>query len=171
MATPSSPLLVLVHPGSACGSADFNLGRYLAQAERDMLADRLDKWNGAIVVIDGSLSDELSQSRFRQLGSAIENCLKRAKDGGFISHREFGCDDVHPHQTDAVKTVVSRFRLRPASTHIVATGCWYDDTDEDTGCVNDVANAFRKLRFDVDIDDSVLRLTSDEEEDDEDEQN
>lgn len=167
--TPSSPLLVLVHPGSACGSADFNLGREIAEFDRETLAHTLDLWNGGIVVIDGSLSDELPRSSYRRLGLAIENCLERAAASGLISHREWGCDDVAPHQSDAARTVVSRFHLLPISTHIVATGCWYDDSDDDAGCVNDVADVLSALGFDVKIDESVLRLPSPEEDEDEDE--
>lgn len=162
--TPSSPLLVLVHPGSACGSADFSLGRYIADGERDFLAYTLDRWNDGIIVIDGSLSDELSSCGYRRLGTAIEDCLKRAGANGFIAHREWGCDDVAPHQSDAARAVISRFSLSPETTRIVATGCWYDDTDENTGCVNDVADVFSSLGFNVAVDDSAIRHTASDDE-------
>jgi hypothetical protein len=52
-------LLVIVHPGSACGSADFNLGKFEARAARDTLRGAIEDWEGGVIVIDGELSDEL----------------------------------------------------------------------------------------------------------------
>ena len=71
----SNPILVLVHPGSACGSADMNLGKFEARAARAELAYELDYWHGTLLVIDGELSDELPW--YPQLDRAITECLAR----------------------------------------------------------------------------------------------
>jgi hypothetical protein len=39
-------ILVIVHPGSACGSADFQIEKCDAQTDRDGLCRQIDCWNG-----------------------------------------------------------------------------------------------------------------------------
>ncbi len=39
-------VLVVVHPGSACGSANFNIGQFEARSAREELADELTRWDG-----------------------------------------------------------------------------------------------------------------------------
>ena len=65
----SPRLLVLVHPGSTCGSADFHHGRQMATEERHHLADFIRRWEGHLVVLDNDLSDEISS--YPLLQSAI----------------------------------------------------------------------------------------------------
>lgn len=68
-------VLVLVHPGSACGSANFNIGKFEARAARDALCSELDNWRGDVLVIDGELSDELEF--YPSFDLAIRDCLQR----------------------------------------------------------------------------------------------
>lgn len=70
------PVLVLVHPGSACGSADFNLGSSEASDARSRLANDLALWHGDIIVMDGFLSDEIATHP--ALDEAIQDALRRA---------------------------------------------------------------------------------------------
>lgn len=62
-------MLVVVHPGSACGSADFNLGLIEGSRVRERLARTILGWTDEIVVVDNDLSDELET--YAMLGLAI----------------------------------------------------------------------------------------------------
>ncbi|PZU15218.1 MAG: hypothetical protein DI591_10845 [Citromicrobium sp.] len=54
----SNPLLV-VHPGSGCGSANHSLSQAHAIETRRALENLLAQWHGGVVIVDGSNSDEL----------------------------------------------------------------------------------------------------------------
>jgi hypothetical protein len=78
-------IMVVVHPGSACGSADFNIGFMLAQKYRRALCGRLERWLGGLVILDGELSDELSS--YPALKDALEETFARASAGGRVAIR------------------------------------------------------------------------------------
>ena len=150
--THPTPILIVVHPGSACGSADFNIGPSLARDCRRLLVDKLNGWTGGIVILDGALSDELP--KFPTLRTALEAALARADGAGFLARRE-AADDP-----DQVK-VARRIFAKPAfdrSTRIVLTGAWYDAADQH-GCINSVCTVLRTLRYaHLDVDDSAFDL-------------
>lgn len=148
-------ILVLVHPGSCCGSANMNVGQQLADAFRRDIADELDRWSGGIVVIDGSLSDELPE--YPGLHSAIELALKRAKDAGLLAERHHGCDDVPPHHPETAARLIAEGKLDAKKHEINITGAWYDPDDRE-GCVNEVASVFEGAGFSVAVLDSVAAI-------------
>jgi hypothetical protein len=95
-------ILVIVHPGSACGSADFNYGsRSAADAERNGLIHEWNNWQGGAIVIDGELSDELPD--YPELNAALTGVVDRAKAAGRTSIREYGQD---PAQMQVIRKVV-----------------------------------------------------------------
>lgn len=150
-------LLVVVHPGSACGSADFNLGRYEARADREYLAQDIAAWNGPILVIDGQLSDELPH--YPQLDSAIKGTLARAKANKQLSLRLYGDDDAPPHQEDTARKFIKQQKLNPAEWEIELTGAWMT---EDTGCVRGVWKVFQAAGFPAEVRESALWLRDEE---------
>ena len=144
-------ILVIVHPGSACGSADMNLDLDAADQARGGLMEDIDFWKGGVVVIDGEFSDELERSKYSDLGKSIVDALARARAAGLISHREFGDDNVAPHQDTAVRKVIRKFKLSPETAEISLTGCWRHPDEENTGCVNGVRDDFRERGFRTEI--------------------
>ncbi len=144
-------LLVVVHPGSACGSADFNLGATTAAHRRRTLIADLDAWSGPLLVIEGSLG------LYRSMALAVDAALHRARSAKLLAGRIWGCDDVPPHQDDAVRSAAQLYQLSPRRWRISVTGAWTDG-DGGGGCVGDVATTFRSLGFTVEIRPSALRL-------------
>lgn len=111
----------------------------------------IDFWEGGVVVIDGVFSDELKMWRYADLGKSIEHALAKAKTAGLIAHREFGDDNEPPHQDEAVRKVVKKFKLTPECAEISVTGCWAHPEEENTGCVNGVRDDFRNRGFAAEI--------------------
>lgn len=148
-------VIILVHPGSACGSADFSLGRDLAGDGRAEIMADLAACEGGLVVIDGSLSVELAEGRYASFGKAIEDALARTKAAGAPSRRIFGCDDVPPHQDEAVRAIVTSGLLDRDRHRLRMTGAWYDPSGE-SGCVNGVMEAFEEAGFEVEALDSAV---------------
>jgi hypothetical protein len=147
------PLLILVHPGSACGSADFNLGRSVAKAERQGLITDLNNSNGGLLVVDGDISDELP--RYPALKGAIDEALARAKSRGLIAQRVFACDMKTTNWPTKVKKMVQNMQLDP-QTPIEVTGAWVDG---ETGCVVAVYQTLQSLGFkNLVISQNALRL-------------
>ena len=162
-----TPILILVHPGSLCGSADMNLGRYEARSVRDGIRSDLESWTGPIIVIDGSLSDELAQ--YHVLGGAIDTAVRRAQSAGLIGMRVMGDDDSDFDQVAAVRKLFADGVLNPAEHSPKVTGAWYHPEEDDVGCVNSVYETLLDLGFRPDVLDSAARLEDeydDAEEDD-----
>lgn len=151
---PLNRMLVLVHPGSTLGSADFNIGKNLAKSYRDMIINDLKKWNDHFVVIDGSLSDELAH--FPMYQRALDGALERAKAAGKIAHREWGCDDQGPGASGAMEEVIRKFDMKPDEWKINFTGAW-TSRGAGHGCVDGAYDAAQSLGFkNLDILDSAI---------------
>lgn len=124
-------VLVLVHPGSLCGSANSNLGRVEGRAVRDAVAAELRAWGGSVLVLDGFLSDELDD--YPMLQSAINDAVERAP--GFGARIE--ADDPE----HAAKAVAFLQEIGVSTdTPISLTGAWFDPADA-SGCVNATRDA------------------------------
>lgn len=146
-------ILLLVHPGSAMGSADMNLGRYDARAAREFLADDIAAWEGPFFVIDGSLSDEVPGHK--RLHGAIESALEQAKPTG-LSGRIWGCDDVPPHLSESLPKLLDALpHVTPKTHRFDLTGCW-TSWGQGTGCVDAAADVLIARGFDIDIRDSAI---------------
>jgi len=146
--------LILVHPGSMCGSARSHLGRREADAARAEVLERVSSHQGLLFVIDGALSDELSDAD----NALIEKALERAAAAGHAAGRVWGCDsgetpfpswsgfrsDNGQLVFDEQETAASNFAPHLRDMPVLVTGAWAGSNDG-TGCVNSVANAIRAL--------------------------
>lgn len=137
-ATPAAQVLILVHPGSACGSADFNLGTLEAQCARQSLVRELDGWRGAIVVMDGDLSDELE--RYPVLDLAIDQALNRARRAGLLAERH---DAQDPGQIECAARLAASLQATARSHQFTVTGAWVEPGNG--GCVGSVVERLRNL--------------------------
>lgn len=141
---PDLPLLVLVHPGSLCGSANFNLGAIDARMAREDVASVLQRHEGAFLVVEGGFDDELSS--YPMLQRAIAECLDRNQMAGHTVIRHWGPDDAldGEHFTDTLPSVLQDLRRTLGDVPVALTGAWYHPEDE-TGCVG----ACRKIAEDA----------------------
>lgn len=151
-------ILVLVHPGSACGSADFHHGRSYASSERDMIIGLLSSWDGGMLVVDSDLSDEIAQQP--RLETAIAEALRRAKATGHSTRLLAGDGQCDYDETDWVSQVVEHV-LRTGIRRAVLTGAWYH-RDDDGGCVNAVYDELVREGISVVVDDSALSIDMDD---------
>lgn len=144
-------VMVVVHPGSACGSANFNLGKSVANGERDFLAQDIANWREGILVIHGTYSDELIH--YSNLNSALNNTFANADREGKLAMRIFACDDATDGWEKYVAAVLSHI---PRDTRLEITGIWYFD-DDSAGCVNAVYDEAIALGFkSVNVRDSAI---------------
>lgn len=153
--TPTQPgLLVVVHPGSACGSASFNLGWKDAVFARTRLIRDISTWRGHVLVVDGYLSDELEDRP--QLQRAIRTSLSRACRDGHRHGRMKACDASDEQWPETIAKTVVGWKL-PHGTVIGVTGAWYFD-DGSGGCVNATIDVLQALKIGpVEVLDGALR--------------
>ncbi len=152
MAETQSPvrILVVVHPGSACGSADFNYNsRQTAEACRQRLIWEWRDWCGVVIVIDGALSDELPQ--YPQFNAALDELLTRARSGGFLAIRAPGDD---PDQDRVITPVLRKWKLPKDGARFLVTGAWHYPGSG--GCVGSVCNTIRALGYHATISPAAL---------------
>lgn len=142
------PFLVLVHPGSACGSANLHLGRLEARAARDRLASDLRAWTGPVLVIDGEFSDELGS--FPMFQDAIDGCLARSRAAGHFAARVMGDDP--DHELRAKELCAIKFEYVPV---FEVTGAWHMP-NAGGGCVGTTVQVLREHGFEAAVADSAL---------------
>lgn len=144
-------LLILVHPGSLCGSANFNLGRKIASWIRDEVAEDLIAWKADLLVLDGFLSDEIPS--YRRLDQALRAALEDTSGG---QHRLRLKAEDPEHAAIAVNFL--RRAGYPLETTISLTGAWFDENDEE-GCVNATRAALARAGYsNVSVRDSAARI-------------
>lgn len=154
--TDTAPLLVLVHPGSACGSADFNLGKTAARFARDGLCRELADWRGALLVIDGDLSDELPTRPALQ--TAINDALSRAQASLCGGVRVMGSD---PDQVHRIREIAGSWGHGARDRIITVSGAWYHPEDG-SGCVGSVIQALQELGFQAQVSAQAVCLPSED---------
>lgn len=142
-------ILVVVHPGSALGSADSNLGGYEARAGRDALQYAFDRWDGPVLVIHGELSDEMPS--YPIFERAFKGMLARAKVSKYRCEEVRGDDQDAHNQEWAVARWVKDQKLAPSLARFEVTGAWYNEQTGE-GCVGSVIKRLRKLGFDATVD-------------------
>lgn len=153
----SKKILILVHPGSACGSADFNIGSFNAQAARSRLVDELDQLSGGLLVVDGDLSDELSSCP--QFNEAILGALKNAEEYEELSLRILGQD---PDHVAIVGAFVEKLGKCARDIEFTVSGAWYHPEDGE-GCVGAVVNELTRLGYKARVSDDAVQFTPEEE--------
>lgn len=136
-------VLVIVHPGSACGSASYTLGYRVAQEYRERIARNLDRHAGDTLVLDGFLSDELPEHPV--LEQAIQRAVARTK----YSMRQYACDADGVHFTVLLPEIIRASAWNdPDRFRFDLTGAWYF-ADDRSGCVNGVRTVLREMGFEV----------------------
>lgn len=162
--------LILVHPGSMCGSARMQLGRVEADAAREEVLDRVGSHEGPLFVIDGALSDELSDRE----NVLIDGAVRRAAEAGRPAGRLWGCDsgeapyprwpgfrtDAGPLVFDGQEAAATQLAPTLPDGPVLVTGAWAGSNASD-GCVNSVANAVRAAlgrEAPVGIDETALMM-------------
>jgi hypothetical protein len=161
-------VLVLVHPGSMCGSARMFLGKSEADGARSAVLEEVAAHLGPIVVIDGFLSDELTSTE----QAIIDEALSSNADAGHLAVRLWGCDAgeapypgwapfgasmegaVFEGQEKAATAIAPRL----ADHRIFVTGAWATE-DLSSGCASSVLVALREALGDaaeVEHSDNVL---------------
>lgn len=152
-------VLIVVHPGSALGSADFNLGRTEATAAREALVQELDQWEGPLLIIHGELSEELY--RYPQLDQALRWAQARNTQAGFPSHERDGCDEngADANQEAAIQAWVDEEKWDPQTTVFRVSGAWYHPEDQG-GCVGSVISRLKNLGYQAEVSPSVVVLPS-----------
>lgn len=149
--THDGAMLVVVHPGSACGSADFHHGRRLARAMRERLSQTLHGWRGAVTVIDSDLSGELAGEP--DLAGAIDACLGRSHADGSAARR---LSVAGERWIEAGRALIQE----AGPGRVVLTGAWYHP-DDDGGCVNAMRDALVQSGIAVDIHGSAMSIDLD----------
>lgn len=151
-------LLVLVHPGSCCGSANDLIGRDLAQAARQDIARDLKNWEGDLLVLDGFLSDELPH--YPMFAAAIDEAVARNRAAGHWAVREHGCDAEEPYTHQTVARLLAESKMVP-DTMVKLTGASYDPADE-CGCINGVYDQLEAAGFrSLEVLDSCVAMPGD----------
>ena len=154
----ANDLLILVHPGSLYGSARMNVGRDAAEQAQIDIQETLINHGGPILVIDGSLSDEIPIQDDR----IIEGALAAARARGHFAARVWGCDAgeapgpqwlatrchhdaggpvIREEQCDAIAWLEEALGPQFSELRIGVTGAWASLGDD--GCVNSVVEAAR----------------------------
>ena len=149
-------ILVIVHPGSPCGSADFNLGGIATEA-RKLLINDIAHWHHGMIVIDGELSDELLYPPYQPLHRAINMALARAQDLKLTSIRQYGHD---PDQVQVIQQVIRELGLPPENARFFLTGAWLHSRDGG-GCVGSVHQVLCEMNFCAVVRDSAVDLDVD----------
>lgn len=140
--------LVVVHPGSTCGSADFNMGGIPAAQARERLANTLHRWTDQVLVIDGELSDELEHYAMPAL--AINNHA----DHGRLE-RTVACGFTSDDWVEQACTFIAE-RVAP-DTQLLLTGAWHQKGDRQ-GCIDAVQENLASLGFSTEISPCALVL-------------
>lgn len=149
--TSPRPLVILVHPGSLCGSADANLGDEEACRVRDEIISFLDDWEGDVLALQGFLSDELPS--YPDLNSAMQDALDRASEDG-LGISIFAEDPDHPF----IALMEMESVGVDLDTPILVTGAWYDPSGL-SGCVNSTVTALKEAGYtNVKVESSVAQL-------------
>ncbi|NDV52952.1 hypothetical protein [Salipiger sp. PrR003] len=146
--------LVLVHPGSMCGSAAMQIGRGRANELRKAVLKEVSEHSGPLVVIDGFLSGELSP----QENDLIMEALQRNAEQGHFARRFWGCDggeepfaawesfgalEGEQVEFEEQQAAAEAFASHLAHTEIRVSGAWATD-DLSSGCATSVLIVLRE---------------------------
>lgn len=147
--------LVVVHPGSALGSANMNLGKFEARAARAALAFALEQWEGDVVVIHGEMSDELPY--YPRLQEAIQGVLERNRASGHHASEVQGDDAQAHNQEAAIDAWLVDQGIIPGAMKFCVTGAWYHPEDGG-GCVGSVVDRLRERGHSAEVDASAVEI-------------
>ncbi len=145
--------LIVVHPDSALGSADFNLGVEQARGARGALAAELAAWSGPVLVIGGSLAKEFAA--YPLLLATLDKLLIRCHGHGFVADRRRGADGTRRDQRAVAATWIKQ---NPTlSQHgFTVTGAWYHR--DGGGCVGSVITTLKNMGLETSLSPSAVWL-------------
>ena len=133
-------ILILVHPGSACGSAGYNIGKRAAENFRDLIIDDLNCASGHVIVLGGVLDNEIAE--YDEFHEAITDAVEYAQREGLVGTYIEACD---PDQVQIVERLMERLGDLGKQVKFELTGAWVEYTDEGYGqCVGSVYDAIKK---------------------------
>ena len=135
-------VLVIVHPGSACGSADFNLGSTEAAEARYALGRTIHNWQGPAVVLNNEFKGELSF--YAQIGLALSSLRDPIEVDACASD---------PRWTEIARSTLTG----SAGEHFVLTGAWHHPADR-SGCIDAVSGILDEEGLDWEIAPCAFRL-------------
>lgn len=124
-------VLVVVHPGSLCGSLAMHCGDECDDI-RERMAVEIEDFDGAVVTVLGGMEDEFDDPWDRStknLGMALDDRSEWEVNG-------------EPSEQGLRKAAAAIARRYPSESYVV-TGAWNDR--DGTGCVTTVANALKQL--------------------------
>lgn len=152
-ATLPHEVLVVVHPDSACASADFQYtSPDIAQWRREALAQEISEWEDNIIVMDGEYRDQLRSQEFEELNNAIDDCLHDAALKNLIALRTSATDQ---DLAATIQRILNRLYLLKRQTIFHITGAWYKN--DGSGCVATVTNALTLKGYTAFVAESALR--------------
>lgn len=133
---PGDTVLLMVHPGSACGSANFNIGQIQADQGRAGLIEDIDhavQNNMHIIVLSGDFDDEIPY--FPDLNKAYGEAIKPV--AGRVRKAVYAGD---PDQIDVTQEIVKGLGGKAKDIHFLVSGCCLLDADKEVkeGCVGSV---------------------------------
>jgi hypothetical protein len=132
---PSKPLLVIVHPGSLCGS--YHSSSSFSEAGLKALLQEIHAWTGDCAIVHGDLSDELDD--YREIRDAV-NAMTLS-----------GAEEYEAEATDralaaAAKEIARDFKVE-ARPQVLVTGAWVGKS----GCVSYVAYMLKRFGAKVSV--------------------
>lgn len=146
-------LMVVVHPGSACGSANSSLGKGSANLYRAEIASDVQNHVGHILVVDGEFSDELPY--YPMFNTAISNAVVHAKHAGYQGTRIKADDESTSDWTVLVANKIEAMGVQTDSP-VSLTGAWFCE-DDSSGCVNATRAILTQRGFHCTVLDSAAR--------------
>ena len=117
----NNDILILVHPGAACGLANVQ-NKTKADAERDGMCRELAEWKGGILVIDNENSEDISA--YPKLNTAIRNAVDGATRRGSPAARIFASAKISKDWTGLISKAIRAWGPKP-DTYFEVTGAWY----------------------------------------------
>lgn len=126
-----TPLLILVHPGSLCGS--YHTSEAFEPARIRALLEEVESFEGTVVSIDGAFMDEVRASKWQfqpEIARAYARC-----------DRHYRGNDTEKGLSRAAARIAADFGVAKGAC-VLVTGAWADPKD---GCVTAVAEALRQI--------------------------
>lgn len=157
-AQPTAPYMFLVHPGSALGSATFNLGASDARGARAALANELEGWTGHLIILSGEMDDEIRD--YPMFAQTIRDAKARCRNRRRIVDTRLAHD---PDQSTECLSAAADHAI-PKDARIVCTGAWASHGE--SGCVNSVHRALKNAGYtNVTISETAIYEAEDSEDD------
>lgn len=126
----AKPLMVIVHPGSLCGS--YHASPVFDEKNLTALLQEIQNWSGEFAVVHGELSDELEA--FKDVGQAIA----KVAQSGVARDYEAGATGS---ELRAVARKIAKDAQAAARSQVMVTGAW----GEADGCARTVFNELVRL--------------------------